>query len=69
MTYSVTDAKTPPPPLIPTEKWADFCEWARDGGYDQSYFNRYDSKSLELQQEYLDEQREHAEDDQSEMSM
>ncbi len=46
---------SPPPPLIPAEQWAEFCEWARDGGYDQSWFNRWDSKSLQLQQMYLDE--------------
>jgi hypothetical protein len=46
---------SPPPPLIPAEQWAEFCEWAHDGGYDQSWFNRWDSKSLQLQQMYLDE--------------
>lgn len=48
----------PPPNLVRPEEWADFCEWARDGGYDQSYFNRWDSKSLELQKQYLAERDE-----------
>jgi len=47
-----------PKQLIPPEDWLDFCEWARYGGYDQSYFNRWDSKSLALQQQYLDELKE-----------
>lgn len=47
-----------PKQLIPPEDWLDFCEWARDGGYDQSYFNRWDSKSLALHQQYLDELKE-----------
>ena len=49
---------TPPKNLVQSEDWADFCEWARDGGYDQSYFNRWDSKSIELQKQYLAEREE-----------
>ncbi len=45
-----------PVPLIPPEAWPAFCAWARDGGYDQSYFNHYDSKSQWLQEQYLEEQ-------------
>lgn len=52
------DASTPPPPLIPAGQWQDFVQWANDGGYDQSYFDRWDSKSLSLQQTYLDEMEE-----------
>jgi hypothetical protein len=52
------DASTPPPPLIPEGQWQDFVQWANDGGYDQSYFDRWDSKSLALQQTYLDEMEE-----------
>lgn len=54
-----TDISQPPEPLVSNEDWSDFCEWARDGGYDQSYFNRWDSKSLALQQQYLGERDEH----------
>lgn len=46
---------SPPPSLIPANAWLDFLEWARDGGYDESYFNRWDSKSRALEQAYLDE--------------
>lgn len=53
-----SDLSQPPPSIIPENEWSDFCEWARDGGYDQSYFNRFDSKSLALQEEYLEERRE-----------
>lgn len=52
------DLSKPPELLISPEEWPDFCEWASDGGYDQSYFNRWDSKSLELQRQYLIEKRE-----------
>lgn len=53
-----TDLSRPPEPLVPKDQWADFCEWATDCGYDQSYFNRFDSKSLVLQQLYLEEMAE-----------
>ncbi|MDX9976302.1 MAG: hypothetical protein RBU21_25225 [FCB group bacterium] len=46
-----------PPLLIPQERWKEFCEWARDSGYDESYFNRWDSKSVELQRQYLEEHK------------
>lgn len=52
------DLSAPPAPLIPSDQWADFCEWAREGGYDQPWFNRWDSKSVWLQEQYLEEQRE-----------
>lgn len=63
MTYQLQDLpmtrdlSKPPPSIIPAIQWNDFCEWARDGGYDQSYFNRFDSKSLALQELYLEELR------------
>lgn len=44
-----------PPSLIPADQRQDFLQWADDGGYDQSYFNRWDAKSRELEQNYLDE--------------
>lgn len=46
----------PPTELVPPSRWAEFCEWARDGGYDESYFNRWDSRSLELQRQFLGEE-------------
>jgi hypothetical protein len=52
------DLSRPPPSIVSENEWSDFCEWARDGDYDQSYFNRFDSKCLALQQQYLEEQRE-----------
>jgi hypothetical protein len=52
------DFSKPPPAIVSGNEWPDFCEWARDGGYDQSYFNRFDSKSLALQEQYRDELRE-----------
>ena len=45
-----------PASLIPPEAWPAFCAWARDGGYDQSHFNRHDSKSRALEAQYLEEQ-------------
>lgn len=54
----ISDISQPPPSIIPENEWMDFCEWARGGGYDQSYFNRFDSKSPALQAQYLEEQRE-----------
>jgi len=48
---------TPPTPLVQAENWQKFVEWARDGGYDQSFFNRWDSKSQALQELYLEEQK------------
>lgn len=55
------DAMILPENLITPEQWAEFCEWAEDGGYDQSYFNRWDSKSYALQKQFLEEQREYYE--------
>lgn len=43
-----------PKSLIPMSQKADFFEWARDGGYDESHFNRYDSKSRALEETYLE---------------
>lgn len=51
----MADAGTLPKDLISAGDWPDFCDWARDAGYDESYFNRYDSKSYALQQQYLEE--------------
>ena len=53
---------SPPPSLIPKGQWDDFMEWARDGGYDESYFNRWDSKSRELEKRYLEEMEEQAQE-------
>lgn len=49
------EANLVPEPLVPASRWQDFIEWANDGGYDESYHNRWDSKSLELQRTFLDE--------------
>lgn len=49
------NASSLPPSLIPEDQKQDFLEWARDGGYDESYFDRYDSKSRELEQTFLEE--------------
>lgn len=54
-TPSSASISGPPPSLIPPDLWSDFMEWASDGGYDESYFNRWDSKSRTLEQTYLDE--------------
>lgn len=54
-TPSSASISGPPPSLVPPEQWSAFLEWARDGGYDESYFNRWDSKSRALEQAYLDE--------------
>ena len=47
-----------PKPLVGPDEWSDFVEWAHDGGYDESYFNRWDSKSYYLQVQYIDEKEE-----------
>ena len=44
--------------LIPSELLEEFRDWARDGGYDESYFNRWDSKSRHLEETFLQERRE-----------
>lgn len=44
-----------PAPLVPPSLWSEFLEWARDGGYDESYHNRWDSKSIELQRLFMEE--------------
>lgn len=54
---SSMDATRPPEPLVPPEQWPDFCDWVRDGGYDESWLNRWDSRSLWLQEQYLEEMR------------
>lgn len=51
----MTTDVTVPRSLIEPSEWRDFYAWAKDGGYDESYFNRYDSKSLALQESYLRE--------------
>lgn len=51
-----------PKPLVGpddwSDLWADFVEWAYDDGYDESYFNRWDSKSYYPQVQYIDEKEE-----------
>lgn len=47
-----------PEKLVGPEEWPEFVRWARDGGYDESYFNRWDSKSQQLQAQYLEEMKE-----------
>jgi len=49
------DASVVPPSLVPPSRWQDFVEWTAEGGYDESYFDRRDSKSLELQRLFLEE--------------
>jgi hypothetical protein len=44
--------------VIPAHLYHEFLEWARDGGYDESYFNRWDSKSRVLEEEFLMERTE-----------
>jgi len=51
----INDAASVPAPLVHPSRWNEFMEWARDGGYDESWFNRWDSKSHELQRAFLDE--------------
>lgn len=41
--------------VIPTELSSDFLEWAMDSGYDESYFNRWDSKCRALEETFLNE--------------
>jgi hypothetical protein len=50
-----TDISSPPPSIVPADLWSDFVSWARDGGYDESYFDRWDSKSVALQVAFLAE--------------
>jgi hypothetical protein len=42
-----------PQTVIPVELRTEFLEWAKDGGYDESYFNRWDSKSRDLEETFL----------------
>lgn len=44
-----------PRPIVEASRWEDFLSWANDCGYDESYFNRFDSKSLEIQLTFLEE--------------
>lgn len=53
---SVSDIGSPPTSLISSDKLDDFREWARDGGYGEEYFNRWDSRSLWLEELFLSEQ-------------
>lgn len=48
-------ASAVPPPLVPSSRWQEFVEWASEGGYDESCFDRRDSKSHELQRLFLEE--------------
>lgn len=41
--------------IIPSDLQSDFEQWAADGGYDESYFNRWDSKSRALEEQFLAE--------------
>lgn len=50
-----SDLSSPPPNIVPPDLWKDFMEWARDGGYDESYFDRWDSKSVALQVAFIAE--------------
>lgn len=51
----MTEAHLVPEPLVPASRWHEFVEWANDGGYDESWHNRWDSKSQELQRTFLEE--------------
>lgn len=51
------DAGQLPPNLVAPEDWQDFCSWAQESGYDESWLNRWDSRSLALQEAFLEEQR------------
>ena len=44
--------------IVPLDLQSEFLEWARDGGYDESYFNRWDSKSRALEELFLSERAE-----------
>lgn len=44
-----------PASLIPAARWREFREWVAEGGYDESYFNRWDSKSRQLEEAFLEE--------------
>lgn len=37
--------------------WKAFIEWAEDGGYSEAELNRWDFRSLVLQENYLEEGR------------
>jgi len=54
----LTDASLPPRTIVPPSRWQEFTEWANDGGYDESYHDRWDSKSVELQRQFLEEANE-----------
>lgn len=53
-----TDARLPPKSVIPPSRWKEFTDWANDGGYDESRHDRWDSKSVELQRQFLQETEE-----------
>ena len=46
------------PSLTIVPNWAEFVAWVKDAGYDESYLDVNDSKCLQLQQDYLAEQKE-----------
>lgn len=46
------------PSLIIVPNWAEFVSWAKEGGYDESYFDINDEKCFTLQQAYLQEMAE-----------
>jgi hypothetical protein len=37
------------------ENWGSFVKWAKENGYDESYFNVNDSKCLALYETFLQE--------------
>lgn len=44
-----------PPSPVPATRREEFAEWARDGGYDESYFDRWDSRSLALEEAFMEQ--------------
>lgn len=52
-TAPINGFPTKPPVII--KDWKAFCEWAKEGGYDESYLNQWDSKCLALQEQFLAE--------------
>lgn len=54
----LTDIASPPKTIVSPSRWQEFIDWANDGGYDESYHNRWDSKSVELQRQFIEETNE-----------
>lgn len=55
MAHQGNSSNDPLKSIVPPELTKEFLEWARDGGYDESYFNRWDSKSRALEEMFLSE--------------